>query len=125
MQFLLAGDGEEEEDLPELLVSGCGLSAVEALLRSKNNDPNSTLQYVHVGDVEYEIHLRPFDDVLHWTIEYEGEPFYAVRMDLRTKIYSKGRTAKARRNLPPVAGWSCAYVNDNNEGKPRAPNLHQ
>ena len=31
LQFLLAGDGEEEEDLPELLVSGCGLSAVEGL----------------------------------------------------------------------------------------------
>ena len=50
LQFLIAGDGEEEEDLPELLVSGCGLSAVEACTVIRSNDPNSTLQYVHVGD---------------------------------------------------------------------------
>ena len=78
---------------------------------------------MHVGDgVEYEIHLRPFDDVLHWTIEYEGEPFYAVRMDLGNEDLQQGDALqKPEGILPPVAGWSCAYVNDNNKGKPRAP----
>ena len=75
---------------------------------------------MHVDGVEYEIHLRPFDDVLHWTIG-EDEPFYAVRMDLGNEDLQQGDALqKPEGILPPVAGWSCAYVDDNNEGKPRA-----
>ena len=51
---------EKRKKICQSSVSGCGLSAVEGLYCAvRNNDPNSTLQYVHVGDgVEYEIHLH-------------------------------------------------------------------
>ena len=77
----------------------------------KKTDPTSTKEYVHVGDgMDYEIHLRKSGGVFHWTIEYDGEPFYAVRIDLCNEDLQLASYYRPDGILPPVAGWCCVIA---------------
>eukprot|EP00505_MAST-04D_sp_SCG-Rhode-Island_P001796 Stramenopile-MAST_4_protein_1796 len=116
IKFLIAGEEDDEEDLPELVVSGCGLKAVEGLYCA-TTDKSTSLRYVRIGDgAQYEMHLRSNGQVPHWTIEYDGNQLYAVRADLGAYEGVKLEEGKAfDETYPPKTGWSIVVSAEKSE----------
>ena len=74
IKFLFGGDDDEEEDLPELLVSGCGLKSADGLYCFVKGAKHH-LKYSRIGiGAEFEIHYRMYSRVYFWTIEYKNIP---------------------------------------------------
>jgi hypothetical protein len=108
IKFLVAGDADDEEDLPELLVSGCGLKSAEGLYCYVKGHSTPSLRYSRIGvGAEFEIHFRVYSQVNYWTIEYDNTPLYACRADYDVKDDNSSTNESPVFSLnPPITGWT-------------------